>query len=437
MLKPFRDNEDIIKERTAAGIENARKGFATVKVVDADGKPVPGAKISVRQKTHDFGYGANIFMLDEFETEEKNAEYRRVFREYFNMATVPFYWDTLEPDEGHPRFAKDSKKVYRRPAPDLCLEYCEENGIRPKAHCLNYDHFVPAWLKRYTAAEQWMKLEERYRLCAERYAARIKGWEVTNELWWQEAQTKMYFDPEFMERSFRMAERVFPQNELIANEGGEPFRGYFHHNRDRYYMQIERAKLKGARIDTIGFQYHVWSDPTNEAGIVARQFDPVNMFRVFDTFDTFGCPYQMTEVTFPCHDNTSREAEDIQAEVLKNLYTIWFGVTNMEAVIYWNLVDGYAFNAEPGDFSNGENKLAGGLMRFDMTPKPALGVLKKLFTEEWHTEKDIVADDGGRARFKGFYGNYDITVHADGREITVPAHLEKYTGNPLVFTVKI
>ena len=153
MLKPFRDNEDIIKERTAAGIENARKGFATVRVVDADGKPVPGAKISVRQKTHDFGYGANIFMLDEFETEEKNAEYRRVFREYFNMATVPFYWDTLEPDEGHPRFAKDSKKVYRRPAPDLCLEYCEENGIRPKAHCLNYDHFVPAWLKRYTARE--------------------------------------------------------------------------------------------------------------------------------------------------------------------------------------------------------------------------------------------------------------------------------------------
>ena len=183
MLKPFRDNEDIIKERTAAGIENARKGFATVRVVDADGKPVPGAKISVRQKTHDFGYGANIFMLDEFETEEKSAEYRRVFREYFNMATVPFYWDTLEPDEGHPRFAKDSKKVYRRPAPDLCLEYCEENGIRPKAHCLNYDHFVPAWLKKYTAAEQWMKLEERYRLCAERYATRIKGWEVTNELW--------------------------------------------------------------------------------------------------------------------------------------------------------------------------------------------------------------------------------------------------------------
>ena len=116
-------------ERTAAGIENARKGFATVRVVDADGKPVPGAKISVRQKTHDFGYGANIFMLDEFECEEKNRIYREKFAELFNLATVPFYWSDLEPEEGKPRFAKDSPKIYRRPAPDLCVEYCKEKGI--------------------------------------------------------------------------------------------------------------------------------------------------------------------------------------------------------------------------------------------------------------------------------------------------------------------
>ena len=103
----------IIKERTAGrNRERAARAFATIKVCRTlSGKPVPRRERSVlRQKTHDFGYGANIFMLDEFETEEKNAEYRRVFGEYFNMATVPFYWDTLEPDEGHPRFAKDSNK---------------------------------------------------------------------------------------------------------------------------------------------------------------------------------------------------------------------------------------------------------------------------------------------------------------------------------------
>lgn len=437
MLRPFIDNADIIDERVKAGIENARKGFATIKVVNAAGEPVKGASVRIRQKTHDFKYGANIFMLDEFETEEKNAEYRRVFKDYFNFATLPFYWDTLEPEEGKPRYAKDSPKVYRRPAPDLCLEYCEANGIAPKAHCLHYDHFEPEWLKKYPVEKQWKLLEKRMRECSERYAGRIHGWEVTNELWWQTATTPMYYDPLFMERSFAMAERYFPENELICNEGGEPFRDTFLYNRNPYFMQVERAKLKGARIDTVGFQYHVWSDPTNEERVVAKQFDPINMFKVFDTFASLNCPFQMTEVTFPCHDPNSKEAEDIQAEVLRRLYTIWFSIPNMEAIIYWNLVDGYAYNAQPGDFNNGENRLAGGLMRFDMTPKPALLTMKKLFDEEWHTEASLTANDGGRARFKGFYGQYDVEVSADGKSAAKTIHLEKTVDTNPVFTVTL
>jgi endo-1,4-beta-xylanase len=438
MLKPFNDNADIIDERVRHGIENYRKGYAAIKLVNASGEAIKGATVNIKQKTHDFKYGANIFMLDEFETEEKNAEYRRVFKEYFNFATLPFYWDTLEPEEGKPRYAKDSPKVYRRPAPDLCLEYCEENGITPKAHCLHYDHFSPSWLDKYSAEEQWKILEKRFRQCSERYAHRIHGWEVTNESYWTNCRTKMYYDPLYMERSFKMAERLFPQNELICNEGGEPFNGKFLYNRDRYFMQIERAKLKGARIDAIGFQYHIWSNPENVEKVVEKQCDPINMYRVFDTFTAeFNCPFQITEITIPCHDPYSKEAEDIQAEMLRRLYTIWFGVSNMEAVIYWNLVDGYAYNAQPGDFSAGENKLAGGLMHFDLTPKPALHTLKKLFSEEFHTETSVGTNDGGMARFKGFYGTYDIEIIADGKIETRSLHLEKNIDALQTFTFTV
>ncbi len=426
LLKPFRDSADMIAERSRDGIENARKGYGTIKVVDADGKPVQGAVIRLTQKTHDFHYGANLFMLDEFETEEKNAIYRKIFKEHFNFATLPFYWSTLEPEEGKPRYAKDSPKVYRRPSPDLCLEYCEENGITPKAHCLNYDHFSPDWLDKYTLEEQWQKLEKRYLECAERYARRIPGWEVTNELWWGWWRSKMYYQPDFMERSFRMAERIFPENELICNEGGSPFRSPFQFNRDKYFMQVERAMLKGARIDTVGFQYHIWSNPDNEAQVVANMFNADNMYRVFDTFrNELNVPFQMTELTFPCHDPESKEAEDLQAEVLRQLYTIWFGEPNMEAVIYWNVVDGYAYNAEPGDFTAGENKLAGGLMHFDLTPKPALNMIKKLFNEEWRTNVTVGTDEGGAARFKGFFGCYDAEITVNGKSVTKTLHLEK------------
>ena len=64
-------------------------------------------------------------MIDELETDDKNAEYKKRFKELFNLATIPFYWCDLEPEEGKLRFAKDSPKIYRRPAPDLCLEFCD------------------------------------------------------------------------------------------------------------------------------------------------------------------------------------------------------------------------------------------------------------------------------------------------------------------------
>ena len=426
MRAPFRKFSDLISDRVRSGIEAHRKGRQFLQIVDADGKGVPGAKIHLHQRCHAFGHGANIFMLDEFETQGKNAIFRDAFKEYFNLATVPFYWNTLEPVEGEPRYGADSPRVYRRPAPDLCVDYCEENGIAPKAHCLHYDGFAPEWLKRYPVDTQWKLLRRRFEQCAERYRDRIHGWEVTNESFHPDCVSRMYTDHLFLEKSLAMAERYFPTNELIVNEGGESFDGTFFYTRDRYLMQIERALLKGSRIDTIGLQYHLWTNLENEERYVMDHCDPRKIYAVLDTFwEVFHKPMQITEMTLPCFHPGDAEDEEIQAELLKNLYSIFFSHEAMEAIVYWNLVDGYAFNAEPGDFSAGENQLAGGLMRFDMTPKPALKMLKKLFTEEWHTETDISTDEGGFASFRGFFGDYDMEIEAGGKRTKTMLRLAK------------
>ena len=132
-----------MEDRIKDGIETNRKGVAHVTLTDADGKALSGTKVKLVQKNHAFRYGANLFMLDEFDSAEKNQLYRKYFAEGCNIATLPFYWSDLEPEQGKPRFAADSPKVYRRPAPDLCLDFCEANGIEPKAHCLNYAVFTP------------------------------------------------------------------------------------------------------------------------------------------------------------------------------------------------------------------------------------------------------------------------------------------------------
>ena len=72
VLKPFEANRDYMEARVAEGVERYRKGDRVIRLVDEKGEPVPGAKIALRQVKHDFFHGANIFMIDEMETAEKN-----------------------------------------------------------------------------------------------------------------------------------------------------------------------------------------------------------------------------------------------------------------------------------------------------------------------------------------------------------------------------
>ena len=106
VLKPFEEKQNFMNDRIASSIEANRKGFAFLELVDEKGEAVKDAEIKVTQKNHDFKYGANLFMLDEFAEAEKNEKYKLLFAEAFNIATLPFYWNALEPEQGKPRFAK-------------------------------------------------------------------------------------------------------------------------------------------------------------------------------------------------------------------------------------------------------------------------------------------------------------------------------------------
>ena len=126
--------------RIADGIERNRKGNFAVRVR-------PGETVRAKLVRHKFRFGCNMFMLDEIPDDpEKNDVYKEKLTEFFNILTVPFYWDATEPEEGRTRYDKDAEKLYRRPPTDLCVEFCEKNGIEPREHALCYDHFFPDWL---------------------------------------------------------------------------------------------------------------------------------------------------------------------------------------------------------------------------------------------------------------------------------------------------
>ncbi len=421
-LRYFDENKDFMNNYVPAQIERNRKGDIHINVTDKDGNPVKNAKVVIKQKSHAFHYGANIFMLDEFETEEKNKIYRDEFSKTFNLATVPFYWSDLEPEQGKPRFSADSPKIYRRPATDLCVDYCLEKGIEPKCHCLNYDNFLPAWLKDVDVATHKKCLDKRFRELAEHYADVIPSWEVTNETFntqWEfpnNGQSKFYKEDDFVEWSFRMADKYFPSNRLIINDY-LVFEESYRENRSPYYMQIERLMNNGiTHLDSIGMQFHSFFGKDMEQDMAKTRYNPLYLYEVLNKYAQLGKKIQITEMTIPAHSN-SPEDEEVQAELIKNLYSVFFSHPAMEAIIYWNVVDGYAAFAPQGDMTAGENVHYGGIRRFDLSEKPASKVIKDLFTKEWHTETEETTDENGKAKLRGFYGEYEMEIHTPDKTV--------------------
>ena len=431
LLELFHEKREETEKRIADGIEKYRKGDLEIRIKDKDGAPIKGARLTLSQKNHEFKFGANLFMLDEMESTEKNEKYKKAFAETFNIATLPFYWNATEPERGHLRYEKNSTPMYRRPPIDLCMAFCEQNGIEPREHALAYVSLFPKWLNDLSVPEIKRELERRYQEISERYADKIPTIEVTNELLWESkyvAVPSIYEEDDYLDFCFGLAEKYFPNNQLAINEAPFVWRENAR-TTDHYYSYAEAAMHRGNRIDAIGMQYHLFCKQDEIYQATRKYLSPEWLYRHMDLYARFGKPLQVTEITIPAFSNDP-ENEAVQAELIEWLYSIWFSHPAMEQIIYWNLVDGYAYVNDPekikdsqGDMTIGENMYYGGLFRFDMTPKPAFFAIQNLIKKKWHTDTSLVTDTEGRAKMRGFYGTYAFTMETENgietREITL------------------
>ncbi len=425
VLRPFVENKDYMDARVQAGINTHRKGYARLCFVDRAGNPLDNVHVNAVQRTHDFKFGCTLFLLDEMETEEKNQAYREIFPTVFNQGILPFYWKDLEPEQGHPRYARDSRKIYRRPAPDLCVEYCQQHGLHMKGHCIVYDSFAPQWLPREIAGIK-AAYERHMAELAARYAGVIPEWDVINETLlydiYDPRMTPLFREDDYVEWAFACARRYFKNNTLFINEAGGGIWGDFRGSRSPYYMQLELLRAHGVPFDRVGLQAHSFFRREDEERLSAGRYDPQH---VFDTMDYYGrvAPLHVSEVTFPAY-NGDQEDEEIQAEILRNMYRMWFSHEKMEAIVYWNLVDGYTHVANGGSWN--ENYYGGGLLHHDdLSEKPAFTALKQLITKEWHTTAALDSGSTSHVTLNGFYGLYDITAVHDGHTVTQTIHLAK------------
>ncbi|MBI2432572.1 MAG: endo-1,4-beta-xylanase [Candidatus Hydrogenedentes bacterium] len=162
--------EDRTLEAARAAIEQNRKTAATLLVVDERGAPAPQAQVSVKQVTHDFLFGCNIYKFDGYRSKAENDQYKQRFADLFNYATTGFYWKWYEQKQGEPQYG----------ATDKVVAWCAAHDIRLKGHPLLWGNEAgrPGWTGGLPSPELQ---EKRVREIVDRYKGRIEFWEVVNE----------------------------------------------------------------------------------------------------------------------------------------------------------------------------------------------------------------------------------------------------------------
>ncbi|MBC2603436.1 endo-1,4-beta-xylanase [Puniceicoccus vermicola] len=407
MLAHLMTDDPQMDHRIAAGIEENRKGWGRLQLVSRDGSPIGRADVKLRQLKHEFHFGCNAFLLDQLPESEKNERYRELFSKLFNLAVVPFYWSDLEPEEGKLRFEKESPFIYRRPPADLVLEFCNEQGITPKGHPLLWHNFRPSWLSC-DETEMREKIHRRFQQISDRYADKIKIWDVCNEAQTLTVDERITHVPEnHVEYAFELAERYFPTCTKTYNDD----RIWYRYSRtySPVYLLLKSLMQQGHKVDALGLQLHMFPSTFYNA---FRYLNPRNLFNCFDLYGSLNIPLNMSEISITSRRDFG-DGDAFQEIVAEKLYRIWFSHAAMNGIVWWNMVDNTAAYAPLGDETAGENQLRAGLVNYDMTTKPAYKALHRLIHEEWQTHPEFEYNEGAKNQFRAFYGDYELTVTTD------------------------
>ena len=405
-LREYRRSVRALDAQFDADIERYRKADALIRVQDREGNPVPGAQVSLSQKTHDFTFGCNALQLGQMGA--CNAAFEESFARLFNLATTTICWSVTETRQGFFRFSEEDGDMPRRPPLERVIDFGRRRGIRVKGQPLMADSWIPDWASRdaQTLRAQWVHFVE---TVARRYASQVDVWDVVNEAMICPKRTPLFplLDEQYsyVDWCFEQAARVFPKEHGVfeLNEGAFVNWG---ESAKTYERLAQRLLDKGLPLESIGFQFHQFSGAEGLAHLRGEHTPVEQILETYHSFEKLGVPLSITEITLPSRlpGLSPEEGEEVQAEVAWNLYRLWFSRPNMSSIIYWNFMDGKHWGNE-GD-------CRGCLLDVNMREKPVYQALYQLINRRWHTDAQLETDAQGECCVRGFKGDYELTVDA-------------------------
>ena len=404
-------------EKAQQDIEKYRKGDATLSVVDENGKPVEHAKVTITQTSHDFLFGADL--------EKANRVYEAQLMREAGTNHILLQYAGI--------FLSGNPLEHFSFQPISSLETLKKMGMHLGAWQViafepNRMAYAP-YLWNLSFEELRTKIHEDVYNVVRRYADYIDYWIVisANPSWQldslgytlQQVMDLYYAGVKAVREADPTSQILVFEDDADAYTSATVFQGPDDDFTTDFYTFMSRLADYG--IDNVGLT--MWAagsygsvyelcTPTPTEGTTEYPFrDLASVSRILDWYGTLNMPMHITGFAVPSNYTSSlgywhRRSwdEELKVEWIQKAYTITFAKPHMREISYfWDAIPcDDLFISNIGLF---DAEAAG-----HHVPRKSFLALKRLITEDWTTRLSVKTDANGQVEFRGFAGNYSITV---------------------------
>lgn len=382
---PGREADAPWRKAALERIEKERTTDLEVEVVDAEGLPVPGARVNLELKRHAFAFGTAVKAKYLAGSDERCQKYRAMVDEHFSAIVLendlkPFGWEGGASNEG---------KEYRRSWTTEAMAWAKRRGMRVRGHYLAWGPWEP-WSEKLKDQPQAIREKVLLHLLDVTHGASglVDEWDAVNHpAGWSSPRSTVdqVIGPDFYAEVFRTA-RTLSSAPLFINED-QVFRPG--RQQEEYYACIQDLIARGAPPDGIGNQAHFHSSFLPA---------PEEMLRISDRFAALVPNLALTEF-----DVITNGDEQLQADWLRDVLIMAYSHPAYTGVMLWVFWEGAGWKPECA------------LWRKDWSEKPNAKVWREWVGNTWRTRVEGQTDASGLFKARGHRGLYKVTVERDAR----------------------
>ncbi len=389
-------------------IEKNRKGDFNVVVLDKDGNPIKDAQVELDMFEHEFEFGSAMrqYLAD------VNSDYAKNASKMFNAGVEEssMKWDLYE---------KTLAGVARKN-----LDVVKQLGLKYyRGHTLIWEdsitaagnRMIPEDVEQMAINKQTDAMQERIKNHINRIMSEFKGelteWDVVNETIYHKEIQENNGGIALEKTWFDIARKAEPGVELFYNEAQYYFERTHPTETKEFYRILDEMVKLDVDFDGIGLQSHY-----DKANYSMEEIS--NLYK--DLYEKYGKELKVTEYSCAVDDKY------LQAAFTRDMLITTFADPNVTGFIMWGFWDG-------SNFAKGKSPV------FDeaWNLKPCGEQYVDLIYNKWWTrDAKATTDANGKASVRGFYGDYDVKVEANGKTVTDMVSFHKGYDNTLYIVIE-